>query len=287
MTELHCTTCNELMSGPGSLEEVAARHDQAVHRVLHSTTSTPSAPSPPPPDPTGWLAWAERTTDRHPWLVLAMSLLGITISMTVQTVANNWKEDFAANADVVNAHVIGTDSYLGDLHTITVRYRRDGREIETTHNVVSAGSYEIGDSVEVLVDRNDPAVAHLEKPGDFLPLLVSGPYVLPAVVGGFGLAWLLFWSVRRRIRSRPSNDLDTAQPHQRPRTNNRFAVASVVLGALWIFWIGSVLAVALGHRARRQIGRTGGTEGGRGMATAGIVLGYIGLAWFGWLFVTA
>lgn len=70
-------------------------------------------------------------------------------------------------------------------------------------------------------------------------------------------------------------------------STNGFAVASVVLGALWIFWIGSILALVFGYRARKQIGQSGGTQRGRGMATAGIVLGYIWLAWFLWLFFTA
>lgn len=167
----------------------------------------------PPPAPTGWLASAAGAASRRPRPILAVSLLGITISMTVQTLANNWKENFAANADVVTAQVTQTNSYLGDLHTITVRYRQVGREYETTHNVVSTSPYEIGDSVEVLVDRGDPAVAHREKPGDFLPLLVAGFYALPAVVGGSGLMWLIFRDARRRLRPwlGSDHDLDTAK----------------------------------------------------------------------------
>jgi len=46
----------------------------------------------------------------------------------------------------------------------------------------------------------------------------------------------------------------------------------------WILcpFLGGLLAVILGHTARGQIRRTG--EGGGGMATAGLVLGYIHLA---------
>jgi Domain of unknown function (DUF4190) len=36
-----------------------------------------------------------------------------------------------------------------------------------------------------------------------------------------------------------------------------------------------IVAIILGHIARRQIRRTG--EGGRSLATAGLILGYIGL----------
>ncbi len=49
----------------------------------------------------------------------------------------------------------------------------------------------------------------------------------------------------------------------------------MVLGILWIWWIGSILAVVLGHVALRQIRLT--MQRGRGMAIAGLALGYLGL----------
>ena len=65
-------------------------------------------------------------------------------------------------------------------------------------------------------------------------------------------------------------------PAAGPSTNG-MAVASLVLGILWIYWIGSVLALIFGYIARQQIDQHQGTQGGRGMATAGIVLGWIGV----------
>jgi hypothetical protein len=56
------------------------------------------------------------------------------------------------------------------------------------------------------------------------------------------------------------------------------AIASMVLGILWIYWIGSILALIFGYMARNQIRQRG--EGGAGMATAGIVLGWIGVGIF-------
>jgi hypothetical protein len=53
------------------------------------------------------------------------------------------------------------------------------------------------------------------------------------------------------------------------------AVASMIVGILWLYWIGSILALIFGYVARGQIRRTG--EGGGGMAVAGIVLGWIGI----------
>ena len=63
---------------------------------------------------------------------------------------------------------------------------------------------------------------------------------------------------------------------ERTRSNS-LAVASLVLGILWLFWIGSVMAVIFGHLAHGQIDASHGTQVGRGMATAGLVLGYIGV----------
>src|SRR4051794_8709584 len=54
------------------------------------------------------------------------------------------------------------------------------------------------------------------------------------------------------------------------------AIASMVLGIVWIYWIGSILAVIFGHIAISQT-RKDATLRGRGMAIAGVVLGYVGL----------
>ena len=52
----------------------------------------------------------------------------------------------------------------------------------------------------------------------------------------------------------------------------------MVLGIIWIYWVGSVLAVIFGHVALNQLNRPDNRQGGRGMAIAGLVLGYIGIA---------
>jgi len=56
------------------------------------------------------------------------------------------------------------------------------------------------------------------------------------------------------------------------------AIASMVLGIVWIYWIGSILAIIFGHVALRQIRNSNGWKTGRGMAIAGVTLGYVGLA---------
>jgi hypothetical protein len=62
-----------------------------------------------------------------------------------------------------------------------------------------------------------------------------------------------------------------------PATNG-MAVASLVSGFFWFGWLGSIVAVIFGHVALNQISRSQGRESGRGMAIAGLVLGYIGIS---------
>nr|WP_145908325.1 DUF1707 and DUF4190 domain-containing protein [Kitasatospora viridis] len=69
-------------------------------------------------------------------------------------------------------------------------------------------------------------------------------------------------------------------PPTRPAPNNSVAIASLVLGLLCVPTMGvaGLPAVVTGHIARSQIRRT--KESGDGMATFGMVLGYLSLA--GW-----
>src|SRR2546429_1058073 len=80
-----------------------------------------------------------------------------------------------------------------------------------------------------------------------------------------------------------------AQPVQYPPSvfvqaapTNGLAVASLVFGILsWVLCplAGGVIAVACGHLAKSQIKSSG--ESGGGMATAGMILGYVHLAFWG------
>ena len=62
-----------------------------------------------------------------------------------------------------------------------------------------------------------------------------------------------------------------------PRSTNGLAIASMVLGIVWVWWIGSILALIFGYVAKGQINASGGAQGGKGMAIAGIVLGWVGV----------
>jgi hypothetical protein len=68
-----------------------------------------------------------------------------------------------------------------------------------------------------------------------------------------------------------------------PRSTNGMAIASMVcgIGGCLTCGLSSVPAVVLGHSAKSKIRQTG--EDGDGMATAGLVLGYLAIA--GWALV--
>lgn len=62
------------------------------------------------------------------------------------------------------------------------------------------------------------------------------------------------------------------------------AIVSLVLGILGIFFIGSIAAIICGHIARSQIRKSNGEQTGDGLALAGLILGYLSIAfWMLWL----
>jgi hypothetical protein len=77
------------------------------------------------------------------------------------------------------------------------------------------------------------------------------------------------------------------QPQGKGETNG-LAITSLVLGIAGFFVtflcgvgiIAWILALVFGYRAKSQIDETGGQQQGRGMAVAGIVLGWIGTGLF-------
>jgi hypothetical protein len=64
-----------------------------------------------------------------------------------------------------------------------------------------------------------------------------------------------------------------AAPMAAPSTNG-FAIASLVCSIIGI----SLLGVIFGHVALSQINRSGGMSQGKGLAIAGLIIGYIGIA---------
>ncbi len=69
-----------------------------------------------------------------------------------------------------------------------------------------------------------------------------------------------------------------APPAYAVAQTNGLAIAALVCGIVWMGGLGSILALVLGYTARNQIDASGAREGGRGLAVAGIVLGWVGVA---------
>jgi hypothetical protein len=83
--------------------------------------------------------------------------------------------------------------------------------------------------------------------------------------------------------SAPWSSPGTIGPAPRQRVNG-FAVASLVLGlTCWCGFVTGILAVIFGNLALGRIARSEGHEKGRGMAIAGIVLGWVSIAVLGGL----
>ena len=59
--------------------------------------------------------------------------------------------------------------------------------------------------------------------------------------------------------------------------NNGKAIASLILSLVWIWGITSILAIIFGFVAKREIRASRGTQTGDGLATAGIVIGFVGI----------
>jgi hypothetical protein len=58
---------------------------------------------------------------------------------------------------------------------------------------------------------------------------------------------------------------------------NGHAIASLFLSIIWLFGIGSIVAIVLAFRALREIRESNGEQGGRVLALAGIGIGIAGL----------
>jgi hypothetical protein len=72
----------------------------------------------------------------------------------------------------------------------------------------------------------------------------------------------------------------TADGEEAGETNG-LAIASLFLGIIWLFGLGSILAIVLGYLAIKEIEASKGLQGGRVIALAGVVAGIVGLASLG------
>ena len=75
-----------------------------------------------------------------------------------------------------------------------------------------------------------------------------------------------------------------AYPGARGTQTSGLAVASLVTGLFfWCWVIPGIVSIILGHLALESIENSGGAKRGRGMAVAGIVLGWVGIGIVGLL----
>ena len=77
----------------------------------------------------------------------------------------------------------------------------------------------------------------------------------------------------------PATTPVTGTPPGAPGSTNGWAIASLVLGILGVVGfpplIPSILALIFGYKGKREIDRSDGTQQGRGLAVAGIILGWV------------
>jgi hypothetical protein len=67
--------------------------------------------------------------------------------------------------------------------------------------------------------------------------------------------------------------------YPQPTKTNGLAIASLVCSFFfWLYGIGAVLAIVFGFIARSQIKRSDGRQQGAGLALAGIIIGFVGIA---------
>jgi hypothetical protein len=69
-------------------------------------------------------------------------------------------------------------------------------------------------------------------------------------------------------------------PYVQPARTSTLALVSLIAGIVGLFAVpifGSIVAVVTGHMAKKEIREGGGMVSGDGLATAGLVLGYIGV----------
>ena len=73
-------------------------------------------------------------------------------------------------------------------------------------------------------------------------------------------------------------------PAPAPKSSS-LAIVSLVSGILGLCLplLGGIVAVITGHMAKKEIRASGGTLGGNGLATAGLVLGYLEVVLYGGL----
>jgi hypothetical protein len=115
-----------------------------------------------------------------------------------------------------------------------------------------------------------PAYGPPPAPGQVPPPYLPPPGQYPAGSPGYAAPGMAF------PPGGPQAGWAPGTPAAPAGSTNGLAIASLVLGILWFLGLGSILAVIFGFVARRQMRAR--NQGGNGLAIAGIVLGFVGIA---------
>jgi len=89
------------------------------------------------------------------------------------------------------------------------------------------------------------------------------------------------WIATLDAKAAAAGAADGAPSGEEAGETNGFAIASLFVGIIWLFGVGSIVAIVLGYAGLKQIDASGGHQSGRAIAIAGIVIGVIGLASLG------
>lgn len=151
-----------------------------------------------------------------------------------------------------------------------------------------AGQVEISDTGSAPATAEPPVWFHARDGASLGPVHLHDLRSLAArgEVNGATLVWkegMPGWVAYRDVPELATVLAPTATPppsaHSAlgPPQTSGLAVASLVLGVVWLCGLGSLLAVIFGGVSLSQISKSRGTLEGKGMAVAGLVLGIIGL----------
>jgi preprotein translocase subunit Sss1 len=89
------------------------------------------------------------------------------------------------------------------------------------------------------------------------------------------------WLAALKVTSHAAAPTNGAPGGEEAAETNGLAIASLFLGIIWLFGLGSIVAIALGYAGMKQIDASAGHQSGRAIAIAGIVIGIVGLASMG------
>lgn len=125
---------------------------------------------------------------------------------------------------------------------------------------------------ELAEQRSEPGLQ--KKSADGATCRTCGEKVVKVPGGSYSTTpiWVHASTGRRTCDPRAPAHGATVSAH-----TSGMAVASLVLGLLWLGGIGALLAIIFGVSGRNEIDRSNGSVTGRGMALWGIALGWIGL----------